>query len=113
SCGGKWRLRRASSLGSRFFGPVNSSAHSPSSEASTSISPSGVVNVARERRIIEPSAFSLQPSALEVRLQVRDRRSDQMSDKRLLLLDELLDAVVGQIEQRVERIAPERQRFRG
>src|SRR5438132_5132563 len=109
ACGGNQRRNRASSRGSRFFGPVNSSAHSPSSDASTSISPSGVDTTALYRRIaVELSTPKAQLSTLKVSLEICELRGDQMSHDRLLLLDQLLDAVVREIEQRVQGIAPER-----
>src|SRR5256885_8899247 len=95
SCGGKWRCRRASRRVNGFSGPMNSSAHSPSSDASASMSPSGVETVARARIMTASSPCLL----------------DEMPDDRLLLVDELPDAMVGEIEQRVQRLAPERDRF--
>ena len=77
---------------------MNSSAHSPSSDESAIISPSGVSMIARESCI---DALTSAPCAF-----------DQVPDDRALLLDQLPDAEVGEIEQRHQRVAPERDRFR-
>src|SRR5205809_23405 len=52
------------------------------------------------------------PSSLEMSLEICELRVDQMSNDRFLLVDQLLDAVVREVEQRVERVAAERQRLR-
>ena len=44
---------------------------------------------------------------------MRRRAPDQVTDDRALLLDQLPDAAVGQVEQRVQRFAPEGHRFGG
>ena len=72
---------------------MNSSAHSPSSDDSASMSPSGVETMARD------SCIWLQQSL------------DQVSDDALLLFDELPDAVVGEIEQRISASRPNGSRF--
>src|SRR6478672_10729886 len=86
----KKRVSRLSSRDIRLSDP-NSSAQSASSDASASIGPTGVGNVARRSRIVSGGELY------------------QVSDDRTLLLGELPDAFVGQPEQRVERLAVEGQ----
>src|SRR5262245_62446831 len=94
SKGGNQRASRVSSRVSRFRGPVNSSAHTPVSDASASISPSGVLIYARASCILQRSSLTT---------------FDEVPDDRALFLHELRDPVVGKIQQRHQRVAAEGQ----
>src|SRR5262249_5514422 len=109
SCGGKWRLSRASRRVIGLSGPMNSSAHSPSSDASASISPTGVEMVDRLSCMMARLSKRLTPIATLRWL----RELDEMPDDATLFLDELADAQVREIEQRVQRVAAERDRLGG
>src|SRR5580704_2594596 len=100
-CGGNHRRSRASRRTWRC-GPANSSAQSADSDASVYISPMGVTIVARCRRTGFAGSTG-RPSR---------GRLDEVADDGALQLDELLDAVVGEIEEGQQRVTPERHRFR-
>src|SRR5262245_58494309 len=58
------------------------------------------------------SAVSALRSPLSARRSPLDQALDQVTDDRSLLFDELLDALIGEVEQRLELVAAERHAFR-
>src|SRR5580765_7782725 len=104
-CGGNHRASRAFSRDSRSsplarpLTVVNSSAQSPSSDDSASMSPSGVGRMVRKSCIrdwgLGTGDWGLVPSNSSQPLLLLHQVADQCG----LFLDQLLDPVVGQIEQ--------------